>query len=1738
MTDDPKSRGVYGLTAVLPEILSGPDAQNPAPFPLEGQVDESRVRALSDQIVRVFLNSLPSNYVSQSKGPYYAQQFQAAAEELARIQVASEDAYEDVDFDFTRSEVLWQFLAGLVFPDGALAGIPDLQGDVTYREFLKKMVLLLLRGSKTITLLEGVEALTDAEVSVFDKAAYIGLPGVGWGLGDRFTFEVNVAKTRRTTVWDDTTTPNFDHYHTVKINAVGEGTTTDTVWTGATGTDHTHAITGFLPDSVSATGIGSHTHDLLSSFPDLPVELEKNVRLVLKALRPAHTLYDYRNLFRETYRQAFTDDSATRFDLAPYYYDDLRKYCTGVKAVGSANGTVLSDRYTLNDTVSFRAVRVGAAFVTLDINDVVTGQYQVREVLEFPYGNDPVARAYTTAPTGLSGTAIVLDGAIVDGAQDWAGAVPGEVLTFASGPNAGSYTLETLLGLNGGALGVALGPATEVRPAPSFVRMTPRFPTAGGGVRYSIVVDRLGVRTPITVTNEDVTDQFYLPPAGFSSTLWTEHGPLVRGYGDATPATPLDVTVLLNGVPQVVSGLNPYTGEITLAAPIARFATTSGSTVTVTYQWFPVPLQGLSGLNTKGLTLNKWDLRRGRNTTSPTSGGLWGGFRTSRFGMAVALGRYPTRKPPVRVAHRYIAFERAYTSALNSPTTLLLNQAPGRASVPYAEADVVPTTVQYEGTAVPTSPWVAKGAVAGTSDGDFYTLTKTSGTEVGYWGRDFELPVASMVGAAARIQVIDYTLDGVFTGIALGYHDNQRLYLAGALVVNGVKHIGLLARPGNLSNVSSWVVGPQTAGRVTSSTVVTCTLSEAPTVLTAGDRFQIITGNQAGVYTISQLYRDRVKDRLTLVVASAFPADPALLGNRDVAVVFETLWDEAVCSWRIYASTRNQTAQVYFGGSTGGGFSRLTASPILASPAYLGPDVLPQGAGRFVWGSFSRKATNTATWDFVRYLSTPDGGTRFSRGTVIDTTMTEEPEDGDWYVTTPWGDAAVGGGVLRLTSTPASVALDASYGYAKVDPFLNGRRVVAFDGKLTVYRDTSGAGGAALSLKDTHREARLGTILYQDNGAGGKRVFPQQVLSLLGATNYTQQGWSGTGAPSAFANGPTVLLSGDETSAWAVTRSFPATVTTARTLEFRLAIQSYVVGVGGNTGLVFTAVANGSLVGVSFSGPDLVELVDLATSVVVGSYSVAWSDGEPRTYRVEIDPTGDSVELYVDGVLAGVPVLWSAFPITVGASDVSVRNLPEASAVFGAALSSLSLIERLDGVPNLDRTFGLWRGGAVTDLDNWAVPRTDGLAVPNSDPASVIVSMDWSAAECWVRVFVDPTFGAVFLRPDLLPPSGYTGTFATQSLDPTAAWARIEYSRLPRDESSNRFGVVAFGALNPAASSLQDWNEVRYRVFTHTSIDYRAPQRMALNQWNVITSGDYLKDVTPEQVIIASLTPTRVSLRPAHIFANRVFQVIVEGVPVPQSEWRFNQDSQEITLFTPLASAGYPVSVVFVAAKPITTSYLLRQPLPESQTLLNEGTPPVPTSQVGQATVSTVSGDGGPTPAFPPPVGVAAPGDPGYFLKDQYLVRQFADDPDALYEQMEFFQLEDNGSTGQITSFCDGPGNGTGLHELDFSGVTFSERMSTATPSFGRGSGTSRTVLYASGGATGPLGGLLGPASYVTPYSGPNPAPSGVGPAMLYPNAPSAGVVIGSGGGASNRRVLWVLRDSISGAVTSGVLGG
>lgn len=443
-------------------LIPGLVPQNPAPFDANSQGRRIVVQDQTDRIMEVFLQLLPSNYVSQVMGPHYTLQFQAAAERLADFQITAQELFADSNFDYTRSEVLFQILGSLVFPDAqTTGGWPTINGDLTYREFLRRMITLLLQGSTAQTMKEGIELLTDAVVTVIERGVEARkLKGTSsWGSDDAFTVEINVTGSRTITVGGQTVT--------------------------------------------------------LEDFPADPFILAENVRIILRALKPAHVLYDFRQLFTETLAPIFSDSFSLEY--SDYHYEDLRKYCLGIREITGTLGVTLNDRSLFSDpTRDFSSIYPGAILTILSgINATGAGtteagwvgRYRVEEIRVFPVGDDVVAHPYTTV-SGLSGTATVSGSDITDPNQNWALAPEGDILTFASGPNVGSYRLKTVLGLNGGPVGFAVDPATKVRAAPSILRIQGRMLQAATGQQYKVEVDRLGVQGPRTVQNEDATVYF------------------------------------------------------------------------------------------------------------------------------------------------------------------------------------------------------------------------------------------------------------------------------------------------------------------------------------------------------------------------------------------------------------------------------------------------------------------------------------------------------------------------------------------------------------------------------------------------------------------------------------------------------------------------------------------------------------------------------------------------------------------------------------------------------------------------------------------------------------------------------------------------------------------------------------------------------------------------------------------------------------------------------------------------------------------------------------------------------------------------------------------------------------------------------------------------------------------------------------------------------------------------------
>lgn len=426
--------------------------QNPAPNPpTTGQDFLDERSQLVNDIMASFRRILPSNYIAATNGPWYSLQFQAMAEQLANIQINSTEILKDSSWDFTRTDFLWQMLGTYVFPGATdKSGIPRINGDLDYREFLHRMVTLLLMGATKSAIEGGLEAL-DPDIIATVIERYLETPPRG----------PNGAYT-------------IDDQFLIDILIEGPG--------GA-------------------------------EFPADPFLTQQNAAIVIEALKPAHVLYTYGYLFQDAFGTIAEDtgpsgELAFVLDLDTYYYDDTRKYCMGAKEI-TGDGDTLAGRVLFSDPdVSFASVRAGAVLrITSGTN---VGRYRVLSTQALVSGVDATARAYTTSSGGSGTLTAISADTVEDTSQDWGTMPLDTTLTITAGPNTGTYRLDTVLGPAGGSVGQSGISGTQVRLSPTILKVERRMIQPETGQTYEVDVDRLGVRVPKPVAGEDVTMQFWL----------------------------------------------------------------------------------------------------------------------------------------------------------------------------------------------------------------------------------------------------------------------------------------------------------------------------------------------------------------------------------------------------------------------------------------------------------------------------------------------------------------------------------------------------------------------------------------------------------------------------------------------------------------------------------------------------------------------------------------------------------------------------------------------------------------------------------------------------------------------------------------------------------------------------------------------------------------------------------------------------------------------------------------------------------------------------------------------------------------------------------------------------------------------------------------------------------------------------------------------------------------------------
>ena len=561
---------------------------DPSTFDFEGQAFLNRVEEVKSQLFESFLASLPSNYVSKALGPNYTLQYEVVLDQIARYHVILEVFYGQAFYDTMSSETLLSELGRAVFPDLSREPL-TVEGDVTYRDFLKNMLRLLLQGSKIEVLREGVSLLTEAQVDI---------------------------------------------------------------------------IEGYLINPVSSEQFNLllEVHkDGYSAFPEDPVATQNNIGVILKALKPAHVIYEYRHVFKEILEGVIKSEEDS-YVLESYHYEDARHNFQAYREITGTSGWFVQGNV-------FRATTSDLINVEPNLSRLSVGgrEYLITEA--FSFIDDSTPRAYSTSLSGLEGTGVFKDGVFTDSSADFKVLQEGETLEIKEGLNLGVYEIHVIVA--NGVLGRhdpnKAGAYPSLKVEPLFLRLREQATGVVFGERhdYEIILNPNG-RAQTYNRIEDVVESFS------NNIIRTTLTPVVSRQGDSALAKPRDVTVLVDGEEVEVVRLSPLEGKITIALvePLLE-----DSTIVVDYYYTRKASQRyqMKTLNSGGYNLNQ---ERSLNK----------GFRA------------PVQK---RVAHRYLGFEGLYSNTLGDLTLnsgSKLNQFNVVSSGEYI-GDITPESVILQSTA-------------------------------------------------------------------------------------------------------------------------------------------------------------------------------------------------------------------------------------------------------------------------------------------------------------------------------------------------------------------------------------------------------------------------------------------------------------------------------------------------------------------------------------------------------------------------------------------------------------------------------------------------------------------------------------------------------------------------------------------------------------------------------------------------------------------------------------------------------------------------------------------------------------------------------------------------------------------------------------------------------------------------------------------------------------------------------
>lgn len=280
---------------------------------------------------------------------------------------------------------------------------------------------------------------------------------------------------------------------------------------------------------------------------------------------------------------------------------------------------------------------------------------------------------------------------------------------------------------------------------------------------------------------------------------------------------PTDVLVTVNEVRVVPEEVRGLLGQV-----ILPFVPSESDRVRVSYSWCPNPTVEIQGLNSPQFRLNSWNRNSGPVPSQHTY--RYNNVLTNPITYESGVLPATLKQPKLRELH-YRGFEREYTPTLNDPSTLILNSPVHKIAYPSTTRTLEETFVAYEATTLPenSSPnWVRKGAGSAViSSNTLVVSDNITGTypfgQPLFWTQRVDLTFPHIYALSWRFQITSVgTLDGVFTGLSVGYSDETNAYVVGFLDVAGVKKIGFLRKDAQSPNTQdAWIGGLDGAGNPT-----------------------------------------------------------------------------------------------------------------------------------------------------------------------------------------------------------------------------------------------------------------------------------------------------------------------------------------------------------------------------------------------------------------------------------------------------------------------------------------------------------------------------------------------------------------------------------------------------------------------------------------------------------------------------------------------------------------------------------------------------------------------------------------------------------------------------------------------------------------------------------------------------------------------------------------------------------